>query len=113
MSGDLADPVADWDVARVGFRDWAPREALSDLGVTLARNTGLFAVFVVWIDVTRPLNLWPFFSGALCSNLAWLTLWPLDVVKTQRQSGKYVRRSQNLSLKPPISLGSALFGLIL
>ena len=30
-----------------------------------------------------------FVYGATCSNLAWLTVWPFDVVKTQRQSGRH------------------------
>ena len=34
-------------------------------------------------------NLSPFAKGAICGNLAWLTVWPMDVVKTQRQSGNY------------------------
>jgi hypothetical protein len=34
-------------------------------------------------------DLPPFAIGALCSNLAWLTVWPLDVVKSQVQSGHY------------------------
>jgi hypothetical protein len=29
------------------------------------------------------IGLSPFLTGAICSNLAWLTIWPLDVVKTQ------------------------------
>lgn len=29
----------------------------------------------------------------MCANLAWLTIWPLDVVKTQLQSGKYSGQS--------------------
>lgn len=32
-------------------------------------------------------GLGPFWTGAICSNLAWLTIWPLDVVKSQIQSG--------------------------
>ena len=35
----------------------------------------------------------PFLTGAVCANLAWLTIWPLDVVKTQLQSGKYAGKS--------------------
>ena len=91
---------------------WAPRDALSGMGVTLARNTGLFATFCVWIDVTKPLGLWPFFSGALCSNLAWLTLWPLDVVKTQRQSGKYAGASALTLLRAAYDTGSLYRGLL-
>jgi len=32
-------------------------------------------------------GLGSFWSGAICSNLAWLTVWPLDVAKSQIQSG--------------------------
>ena len=35
----------------------------------------------------------PFLTGAVCANLAWLTIWPMDVVKTQLQSGKYANQS--------------------
>jgi len=31
--------------------------------------------------------------GGLCANLAWLTIWPLDVVKSRMQSGKYEGKS--------------------
>jgi len=70
--------------------DWAARDALSGLGVTMVRNTGLFSSFVVYCDLLKPyLGEHPFVYGAVCSNMAWLTFWPLDVVKTQRQSGKH------------------------
>ena len=69
---------------------WSYREALSGLGVTMGRNTGLFSAFVVYMDLLRPyLGDSPFVYGATCSNLAWLTVWPFDVVKTQRQSGRH------------------------
>ena len=69
---------------------WSYREALSGLGVTMGRNTGLFSAFVVYMDLLRPyLGDSPFIYGATCSNLAWLTVWPFDVVKTQRQSGRH------------------------
>ena len=69
---------------------WSYREALSGLGVTMGRNTGLVSAFVVYMDLLRPyLGDSPFVYGATCSNLAWLTVWPFDVVKTQRQSGRH------------------------
>ena len=69
---------------------WSYREALSGLGVTMGRNTGLFSAFVVYMDLLRPyLGDSPFVYGATCSNLAWLTVWPFDVFKTQRQSGRH------------------------
>ena len=56
----------------------------------MGRNTGLFSAFVVYMDLLRPyLGDSPFVYGATCSNLAWLTVWPFDVVKTQRQSGRH------------------------
>ena len=55
---------------------WSYREALSGLGVTMGRNTGLFSAFVVYMDLLRPyLGDSPFVYGATCSNLAWLTVW--------------------------------------
>jgi Mitochondrial carrier protein len=38
-------------------------------------------------------GLGSFWTGAICSNLAWLTIWPLDVAKSQIQSGdiKYAK----------------------
>ena len=54
---------------------WSYREALSGLGVTMGRNTGLFSAFVVYMDLLRPyLGDSPFVYGATCSNLAWLTV---------------------------------------
>jgi solute carrier family 25 carnitine/acylcarnitine transporter 20/29 len=43
-------------------------------------------------------SLTPFAKGAICANLAWLTVWPADVVKTQRQSGIYCADASALSL---------------
>ena len=34
-----------------------------------------------------PGGMSPFFAGAINSSLAWLTVWPLDVVKSRIQSG--------------------------
>ena len=73
--------------------------------VTMARNTVLFASFMIYIDLSKQacqagwvptvlctsdgMALTPFVKGAICANLAWLTCWPADVIKTQRQSGNY------------------------
>ncbi|KAJ1632025.1 mitochondrial carrier domain-containing protein [Pavlovales sp. CCMP2436] len=62
------------------------------LPVTLLRNAFLFASFAVYADWSKilvPGGLGPFWTGAVCANLAWLTIWPLDVVKSQMQSGNY------------------------
>jgi len=81
------------------------KQSLDGSSVTMFRNSILFASFIVYIDLSKQLvsngyvpsilctddlsGLSPFAKGAICSNLAWLTCWPLDVVKTQRQSGNF------------------------
>lgn len=32
-------------------------------------------------------------TGALCSSLAWTTVWPFDVVKSRVQSGRFEGKS--------------------
>jgi solute carrier family 25 carnitine/acylcarnitine transporter 20/29 len=47
---------------------------------------------MIYVDVAKvivPGGLTPFWSGSICANLAWLTIWPLDVIKSQIQSGNY------------------------
>jgi solute carrier family 25 carnitine/acylcarnitine transporter 20/29 len=81
------------------------KEILTGSAITMARNTILFATFIVYIDLSKQAceaglipsyfcttdgtSLTPFMKGAICSNMAWMTCWPMDVVKTQRQSGNY------------------------
>ena len=57
-------------------------------------------------------NLTPFAKGAICANLAWLTLWPVDVVKTQRQSGNYAGIGLMQLLKANIASGAMYKGLV-
>ena len=68
---------------------WSYREALS-LGCHDGPQHGpVLGVRRVY-GLLRPyLGDSPFVYGATCSNLAWLTVWPFDVVKTQRQSGRH------------------------
>ena len=92
---------------------WSYREALSGLGVTMGRNTGLFSAFVVYMDLLRPyLGDSPFVYGATCSNLAWLTVWPFDVVKTQRQSGRHPGVSAPALLANAFREGALFRGLL-
>ena len=42
-----------------------------------------------WITRQTDGGLGPFWNGATAANLAWLSIWPLDVVKSQLQSGNY------------------------
>jgi solute carrier family 25 (mitochondrial carnitine/acylcarnitine transporter), member 20/29 len=75
---------------------WKVNEIFSGSAATIFRNSFLFSAFMIYTDLSKlviPGGLSPFWSGAICSNLAWLTIWPMDVVKSQLQSGKYAGRS--------------------
>ena len=54
----------------------------------------------------------PFLTGAVCANLAWLTIWPLDVVKTQLQSGKYKGKSPLVLVRDVFRSGLIYRGLL-
>jgi len=85
--------------------DVIQKQILDGSFVTMMRNTILFASFIVYVDLSKQAcgagvvprvlctaegdGLTSFAKGAICSNMAWLTCWPMDVVKTQRQSGNY------------------------
>ena len=95
-------------------RSWTWSHLMDGTAITLARNTVLYTAFMVYIDLSKQAcragyvpkilmtddhsSLTPFAKGAICANLAWLTVWPADVVKTQRQSGNYDERRSSLSL---------------
>jgi solute carrier family 25 carnitine/acylcarnitine transporter 20/29 len=72
---------------------WVLQDIFKGSGATMLRNSFLFCSFAIYMDVQKHLlgggGLSPFWTGALCANLAWATVWPLDVVKTQLQSGNY------------------------
>lgn len=82
---------------------WKVSEIFNGSGATIFRNAFLFCGFMIYADLSKQLvpgGLGPFWTGAVCSNLAWLTIWPLDVTKSQIQSGKF----------PGQSFGSLLIG---
>jgi solute carrier family 25 carnitine/acylcarnitine transporter 20/29 len=107
---------------------WNIREVLDGTGVTLARNTVLYAAFMFYIDSSKQLcrngyipsllmtedrqNLTPFAKGAICANLAWLTVWPADVIKTQRQSGNYTSKGAFQLLQENFQTGRLFRGLV-
>merc|ERR1740138_658490 len=76
-------------------RHWTVAELYKGSGTTMLRNSFLFAFFAVYMDFGKQVavslgqqDLSPFLKGAICANLAWLSIWPLDVVKSQVQSAK-------------------------
>ena len=86
-------------VRRQLVSDWKLADVTRGFGVTVFRNSFLFSSFVIYMDILKQQlaiydkTLSPFFIAGICSNMAWLTVWPSDVIKTKRQSGKYEGRS--------------------
>ena len=96
-------------------RGWSFRSMYKGLGATMLRNSFLFSSFVVYLDFSKqvvPGGLGPFWSGAVCANLAWLTVWPMDVVKSQMQSGLYEGRGIGPLLKDVWRSGKLYRGLL-
>ena len=103
--GLVEGPTDFLKVRRQVENKWTLNKIFDGMGVTLLRNTFLFSAFVIYIDLSKQAcaaglvpaslsipdgsSLSPFAKGAICANLAWLTIWPWDVVKTQRQSGNH------------------------
>mmetsp|Transcript_60330 Transcript_60330/g.156718 ORF Transcript_60330/g.156718 Transcript_60330/m.156718 type:complete len:285 (-) Transcript_60330:12-866(-) len=113
--GVIEAPFDRIKVTRQVEQQWTLRTLFSGAGVTLWRNSALFCSFSIYRDTVVPLipgGLSPFWMGALCSNLAWLTIWPLDVVKSQRQSGNYPGHSSPALLAEAARGGLLLRGLL-
>ena len=94
--GIVEGPFEYIKVRRQVQQRWHLSEVFNGFGATITRNSFLFGSFVVYIDLSKQLipgGLGPFWTGAICSNLAWLTVWPMDVAKSQLQSGKYDGKS--------------------
>ena len=83
----------------------------------MVRNSFLFAGFAIYMDVLkqqldqRDMTWTPFIKAGLCANAAWATIWPLDVVKTRRQSGKYEGRNVLWLLRDAIRKGDMYRGI--
>jgi len=89
--GVVEGPFEMIKVRRQVQTSWSFREVLKGSGVTLFRNAFLFSSFVVYMDISKQVieDLSPFWRGGICANMAWMTIWPLDVVKSRAQSGKF------------------------
>jgi solute carrier family 25 (mitochondrial carnitine/acylcarnitine transporter), member 20/29 len=75
-------------------KGWTLVHVMDGTAITLVRNTILYASFMVYIDLAKQVcragyvptllmneeqnNLTPFVKGAICANLAWLTVWVRD-----------------------------------
>jgi solute carrier family 25 carnitine/acylcarnitine transporter 20/29 len=96
-------------------QSWLMREVFTGSGATVFRNSFLFCFFMIYVDLTKqftPNGLGPFWTGAVCSNLAWLTIWPLDITKSQVQSGKFPGQSFASLLVGNIRSGNVFRGLL-
>lgn len=88
--GVVESPFEYVKVRRQVEGDWKLRDVYRGSSVTLVRNAFLFTFFMINIDLSKryiPGGLSPFWTGAICATGAWLMIWPLDVLKSQRQSG--------------------------
>ena len=82
--------------------------------LTFLRNSLLFSSFAVYSDLSSFFiegGLSPFWKGAVCANLAWLTVWPLDVVKSRAMSGRFGRSGAAELLRGAAKDGALLRGL--
>jgi hypothetical protein len=52
-----------------------------------------------------------FANGAVCASLAWATIWPLDVAKSQLQSGNYEGKSFGVLIRDVIQNGTLFRGI--
>ena len=104
-------------VRRQVVSGWKFADIFQGFGVTVFRNSFLFSSFCIYMDVLRQeldkrdMTLSPFLKAGICANLAWFTMWPVDVVKTRRQSGKYEGRSLLWLLNDTIRSGDMYRGL--
>jgi solute carrier family 25 carnitine/acylcarnitine transporter 20/29 len=113
--GMVEGPVEYVKTRRQVNQPWAVREILSGSGATILRNSFLFCAFMIYVDLSKqivPGGLGPFWTGAVCSNLAWLTVWPLDVTKSQVQSGKFPGQSFSSLLVGNFRSGTVFRGLL-
>eukprot|EP01100_Stratorugosa_tubuloviscum_P014082 TRINITY_DN732_c2_g2_i2.p1 TRINITY_DN732_c2_g2~~TRINITY_DN732_c2_g2_i2.p1 ORF type:complete len:300 (-),score=112.99 TRINITY_DN732_c2_g2_i2:20-919(-) len=73
--------------------DWHFREVMTGFNITWLRTTGLMITFFSTIDTFNRYTpnllsipgFGPFIQGGVCATIAWLVIWPLEVIKSQMQ----------------------------
>lgn len=93
---------------------WKFIDLYKGCSATTIRNGFLFSFFATYNDLMKtylPFQLHPFFLGGFSASLAWLSIWPLDVVKSRIQSGYHVGKSGWTILKEAKADGSMFRGL--
>lgn len=120
--GLVESPFEYIKVRRQVHEPWKFSEIYHGSGTTIARNSLLFGSFVIYIDISKqvfpspdgikPAGFSPFWAGAICANCAWLTIWPLDVVKSQLQSGNFRDKGLVYLLKDLFVTGKMFRGVV-
>lgn len=111
--GLVEGPFEFMKVRRQVDSKWKLTDIYKGSGATIARNSFLFSSFVVYMDISKLIvELPPFALGSICANMAWLTIWPMDVVKSQIQSGAHEGKSIVSLLKDVIRTGAMFRGLV-
>jgi len=113
--GVIEGPFEYIKVRRQLAQPWHLKEVMQGSGATITRNAFLFSSFVVYLDIGKQAGLseWnPFWQGAICANLAWMTIWPMDVAKTMVQSGNYNDKSFFWILRETVRTGAMTRGLL-
>jgi len=112
--GVVESPFEYAKVRRQVETPWRLRDVYRGSGITITRNSFLFACFAINIDLLKhvvgPVS--PFWVGAICANAAWFTIWPLDVVKSRRQSGLYEGVPVRVLLRDVARSGALYRGLL-
>lgn len=109
-------------VRRQVGQSWRFSRMYEGFGTTGLRNSILFMNFALFTDIWkgvifppregRASGVSPFVDFAVCANLAWMSIWPLDVVKSQIQSGHFRDRSTFVLLRKIVSSGIMFRGLV-
>jgi len=109
-------------VRRQVGQSWYFSRMYEGFGTTGLRNSILFMNFALVTDIWKGVifppreghggGVSPFIDFAVCANFAWLSIWPLDVVKSQIQSGHFCDRSTFVLLRETVSSGIMFRGLV-
>ena len=111
--GLVEGPFEFMKVRRQVDAKWKIKDIFKGSGATIARNSFLFSSFVVYMDISKLImELPPFALGSICANMAWLTIWPMDVVKSQIQSGAHDGKSMGRLLGDVFRTGAMFRGLL-
>jgi solute carrier family 25 carnitine/acylcarnitine transporter 20/29 len=76
---------------------WRLRELTRGLGANIARNAPLLTFFFIFADQVKhfniPQSLRGFVTGSVCATMAWLLIFPLDVIKSRKQATSGIGKS--------------------